>query len=50
MIKLINENGSISVGEFRDVLNANRKVSIGLLEYFDGIKLTKRDGEKRVLI
>lgn len=50
LIKLINENGSISVGEFRDVLNANRKVSIGLLEYFDGIKLTKRDGEKRVLI
>lgn len=50
LIKYIKENGSITVGEFRDQLNANRKVSIGLLEYFDGIKLTKRDGEKRVLV
>ncbi len=43
------KNGSISIGEFRDLLNTNRKVSIGLLEYFDQIKLTKRDQDKRVL-
>ncbi len=45
----IRDNGSISIGEFRDLLNTNRKVSISLLEYFDQIKLTKRQEDKRVL-
>lgn len=42
-------NGSISIGEYRDLLNTNRKVALGLLEYFDQLKITKRDGEKRKL-
>ena len=46
----ISINKSISIGEFRDLLNTNRKVSLGLLEYLDQIKITKRDGEKRTLI
>lgn len=45
----ITKNESISVAEFRDLINSNRKIAIALLEYFDQIKLTKRNGEKRIL-
>jgi selenocysteine-specific elongation factor len=45
----ITGKGSISIGEFRDLLNTNRKVSLGLLEYFDQIKITKRDKDSRTL-
>jgi selenocysteine-specific elongation factor len=45
----ISDKGSISIGEFRDLLNTNRKVSLGLLEYFDQIKITKRDKDSRTL-
>lgn len=48
--KHIKDNGSVSIGEFRDMLGTNRKVGLGLLEYFDQMKITKRDGEKRTLI
>lgn len=44
------EHNSITVGEYRDILGTNRKVSISLLEFFDQLKITKRDGEKRALI
>ena len=43
-------NETISIGEARDLLQTNRKVSLGLLEYLDNVKITKRDGEKRTLI
>lgn len=46
----ITKNGSISIAEFRDLINTNRKIALGLLEYFDQVKLTKREGEKRVLV
>lgn len=45
----INENGSITVAEFRDMMDTSRKYSLAILEHFDGIKLTKRDGDKRTL-
>lgn len=45
----INNNGSITVAEFRDELNTNRKVALSLLEHFDQLKITKRDGDKRTL-
>ncbi|WP_050606807.1 selenocysteine-specific translation elongation factor [Clostridium niameyense] len=45
----INENGSITVAQFRDMMNTSRKYSLAILEHFDGIKLTKRDGDKRTL-
>lgn len=48
--KYLISNGSITIGEYRDLLNANRKVSLGILEYLDQLKVTKRDGEKRTLI
>lgn len=46
----ISKNGSISAGEFRDLLDTNRRIAIGLLEYFDKNKITKRLEDKRVLI
>lgn len=45
----INKNGSITVAEYRDILDTNRRVAMGLLEYFDQIKITKRDGDTRSL-
>ncbi|MGN9164655.1 selenocysteine-specific translation elongation factor [Tissierellaceae bacterium HCP3S3_D8] len=43
------KNGSVSVAEYRDLLNINRKLSLALLEYFDQNKITKREIDKRVL-
>ena len=48
--EFLDEHDSISVGEYRDILGTNRKIAIGLLEFFDQLKITKRDGEKRTLI
>ncbi|WP_053956997.1 selenocysteine-specific translation elongation factor [Inediibacterium massiliense] len=45
----IKENGSITLGEFRDLLNTTRKYALPILEIFDQRKITKRVGEKRVL-
>lgn len=41
-------NGYITVSDFRDILNTNRKMSMALLEYFDQRKITKRIEDKRV--
>lgn len=49
LIAHIEKNGSISLGEYRDLLDTNRKISIALLEYFDQQKITKRDNDKRIL-
>ncbi|MGV8146668.1 MAG: selenocysteine-specific translation elongation factor [Alkaliphilus sp.] len=45
----ISANGSITLAEYRDILNTSRKYTVALLEYFDKNKITKRDGDKRVL-
>lgn len=49
LIEYINKNKSISIGEFRDVLDTNRKVALTLLEHFDQEKITKRHEDKRIL-
>ena len=46
----INKNGHITVAEYRDILNTNRKVALALLEYFDSLKITRREGNIRKLI
>ena len=43
------ENGSIAASSARDVFNTSRKFSVAMLEHFDGIKLTKRVENDRVL-
>ncbi|HLR21727.1 MAG TPA: selenocysteine-specific translation elongation factor [Tissierellaceae bacterium] len=45
----ITNNGSISVAEYRDLLDTNRRTAIGLLEYFDQQKITIRDDDTRTL-
>ncbi len=49
LIKYIKENGKITAAEYRDLLNTNRKNAIILLEYFDITRVTKRNGNDRVL-
>ncbi len=42
-------DGSLTVSDYRRVLNTSRKYTLPLLEYFDARKITRRVGEKRVL-
>lgn len=49
LINFITKNQKITAAEYRDVLNANRKVAIGLLEHFDMMRITRRVGNDRVL-
>lgn len=45
----IKGNGSITLGEFRDLVDTSRKYAVALLEDFDQRKITKRTEDKRVL-
>jgi len=42
-------NERIKASEFRDLIGASRKYAVPMLEYFDSVGLTKRDGDFRVL-
>jgi len=44
------ENRLISVPEFKDLAGISRKYAIPLLEYLDAIKVTRRAGEKRLIL
>ncbi|MCS6831301.1 MAG: selenocysteine-specific translation elongation factor [Armatimonadota bacterium] len=48
--RTIQEKGSLSVGEFRDLTGSSRKFAVPLLEYFDSVRLTRRVGDVRVLV
>ncbi|WP_077368033.1 selenocysteine-specific translation elongation factor [Anaerosalibacter sp. Marseille-P3206] len=48
LVEFLNKNDSITVSQYRDLLDTNRKISIILLEYFDQNKITKRIDDKRV--
>lgn len=41
--------GPAGAAELRDLMGTNRKCAIVLLEYFDSIGLTRREGDERVL-
>jgi len=41
---------TITLADFRDMLNTSRKYALAALEYFDRIKLTKKEGDERRLI
>ncbi|MEW6026004.1 MAG: selenocysteine-specific translation elongation factor [Planctomycetota bacterium] len=45
----LSRNASIKAGEFTKLVNTSRKYAIPLLEYLDSIKVTKREGDVRVL-
>ncbi|MDO5716909.1 MAG: selenocysteine-specific translation elongation factor [Tissierellia bacterium] len=44
------EHEELDVKEYRDLCDTNRKTAVGLLEYFDAKKITKRNGDVRVLL
>jgi selenocysteine-specific elongation factor len=48
VLSYLNETGSISAAELRDHFQTTRKYTIGLLEYLDSIKVTRRQGDSRV--
>lgn len=48
LLAKINESGSITVSEFRDMLGTSRRYALPILEYFDQQKLTRRKGDERV--
>jgi selenocysteine-specific elongation factor len=45
----ITERGRLEVKDLKEMLGISRKYSIPLLEYFDRIKVTRREGDFRVL-
>ncbi|HPQ71393.1 MAG TPA: selenocysteine-specific translation elongation factor [bacterium] len=49
LIAYLQEHGEIDAQGFKALFGLSRKWSIPLAEYFDGIKLTLRVGDKRVL-
>lgn len=49
IMKYIEENGSATVGEIRDILETNRKMALSIIETLDEMKITKRIDDKRIL-
>jgi len=49
LIDYLIKNESISLGDFRDLIDSSRKVVMPLLEYFDSINLTVRNESERTL-
>lgn len=49
VVKQIREHGEVVSASFRDQIGTTRKYIIPLLEHFDAIGLTVRDGNRRVL-
>jgi selenocysteine-specific elongation factor len=47
---LFEEKGAFTIAEFRDQLGVSRKFAVAILEYFDRIKWTKRQGDHREII
>ncbi|GAB6109577.1 selenocysteine-specific translation elongation factor [Fusibacter bizertensis] len=49
LIRYFENNASISVAQYRDLLDISRKSTVLLLEHFDKIQLTKRNENTRTL-
>jgi selenocysteine-specific elongation factor len=50
--RVIRERGraeGVTVSDFRQAIGTSRKFALPVLEYFDGIGLTRRQGDVRVL-
>lgn len=45
----IESAGEITVAQLRDLLATSRKFALALMEYFDGVHLTRRVGDRRLL-
>ena len=49
LVDFFKNKNSISVSEFKDLINSSRKYAIPILEYLDKIKFTYRDNNERKL-
>ncbi len=49
VVAQVEATGEVTVAQLRDALGTSRKFALALLEYFDGIRLTRRLGDRRVL-
>ena len=49
IIEWLNKNGSITLGETKEILGVSRKYLVAILEYLDNEEITKRVEDKRVL-
>ncbi len=47
--KFIEQNGSITLAEFRDLLGTSRKYATAILEFLDRIGVTVKRGDERIL-
>lgn len=46
--RFLDDQGGVAVGEIGEVWGTSRKYTVPLLEYFDRLKVTRRQGDKRV--
>ncbi len=49
LLKHFSSNETLTVGDFKELIGVSRKHAVGLLEYFDGLHLTRRIENHRVL-
>lgn len=49
IVNYLKENQTITLGEFRDLIDSSRKIVIPILDYFDSINLTVRENDLRKL-
>jgi selenocysteine-specific elongation factor len=50
VISCLGQGRAASAAELRDAMGVSRKYAIPLLEHFDAIRLTRRDGDERYLV
>jgi selenocysteine-specific elongation factor len=48
VVEMLRSGRDVTVGTVRDQLQTSRRYALALLEYFDGIKVTRRAGDRRV--
>lgn len=48
IVNFLDKNKEVSVAEVRELWGTSRKYAVPLLEYFDQLKITRRQGDKRV--
>lgn len=49
MLEFAKANGSISLAQFRDLLETSRKYAVALLDFYDKVGITRRQEDVRVL-
>ena len=50
VIDHLRANGKVTVAEVRDMQGTSRKYALAVLEHLDDLKVTRRQGDERVLL